>query len=127
MSKGVNNVTVLGYVGRAPEVKATQSGALVATFSLATNEKRKKDDQWVDATEWHNIVAFGKLAEVIREFVRKGSHLYISGRLRTVSWDDKSGVKRYRTAIHADEIILLDSKENGAFSEPPTDAYAGDF
>lgn len=127
MSKGVNSASVLGYVGRAPEIKATKSGALVASFSLATNEKRKKDDKWVDFTEWHSVVAFGKLAEIIREFVAKGSHLYVTGKLRTVSWEDAQNVKRYRTSIHADEIILLDSKEGSAYAEPPADAYAGDF
>ena len=127
MSKGVNCATVLGYVGRAPEIRATRSGETVASFSVATSEKRKKGDGWEEATEWHSVVSFGKLAEIVREFVRKGSHLYITGKLRTVSWEDDHQIKRYRTSIQASEIILLDTKDATAASEPPPDVYEAAF
>jgi single stranded DNA-binding protein len=98
-----------------PEVKYTPSGVVVAKLSLATNERFKdKNDQWQDRTEWHNIVAWQRLAEIVGEYVRKGTQLYIEGKLQTTSWQDRqSGEKKYRTEIVARDIILLGSRENG--------------
>lgn len=109
MAKGVNKVFLLGNVGKDPEIRSTPSGTIVASFSLATAE-RAKDPQgnWQDRTEWHNLVAFNRTAEIIRDYVKKGTQLFIEGKIQTRSWDDKdSGQKRYRTEILVNEMSLL--------------------
>ena len=109
MAKGVNKVILLGNVGKDPEIRATGGGTTVASFTLATAE-RTKDQQgnWTDKTEWHNLVAYGRTAEIVRDYVKKGKELFIEGRLQTRSWDDKeSGQKKYRTEIIVNEMTLL--------------------
>jgi single-strand DNA-binding protein len=109
MSKTVNKVLLLGNVGKDPEIASTNGGTLVAKFSLATSERFKdKQGEWQDRTEWHNLVAYARGAEILRDYVRKGSKLYVEGRLTTRSWDDKeSGKKIYRTEIVVGDISLL--------------------
>src|SRR5215471_3424671 len=109
MAKSVNKVILIGNLGKDPEIKYTPSGTAVAKFSLATNERYKdKSGEWQDRTEWHNIVAWQRLAEIVGEYVKKGNKLYIEGRLQTSSWDDKeSGQKKYRTEIIASDVVLL--------------------
>jgi single-strand DNA-binding protein len=109
MAKGVNKVFLLGNVGKDPEIRTTAGGMTVATFSLATAD-RAKDAQgnWTDKTEWHNLVAFQRTAEIIRDYVKKGSQIFIEGKIQTRSWDDKeSGQKKYRTEILINELSLL--------------------
>ncbi len=116
MAKSVNKVILLGNVGKDPEIRSTPGGTMVANFTLATSE-RQKDAQgnWQDRTEWHNLVAFGRTAEIIRDYVKKGSKLFIEGKIQTRSWDDKeSGQKRYRTEIIVNDLSLLSSREEGA-------------
>jgi single-strand DNA-binding protein len=115
MAKSVNKVILLGNVGKDPEVKFLPSGSAVANFSIATSERFKdKGGEWQDRTEWHNLVAFGKVAEIIRDYVKKGSKLYIEGGLRTTSWDDKtSGQKRYKTEIVVADLSLLSGRGEG--------------
>jgi len=115
MAKSVNKVILVGNVGQDPEVKYTPSGVPVARVSLATNERFKDaNDQWQDRTEWHSIVAWQRLAEIVGEYVRKGMKLYIEGKLQTTSWQDRqSGEKKYRTEIVARDLVLLGSRENG--------------
>ena len=115
MAKSVNKVILVGNVGQDPEVKYTPSGVPVARVSLATNERFKdRNEQWQDRTEWHSIVAWQRLAEIVGEYVRKGSKLYVEGKLQTSTWEDKqTGEKRYRTDIVAREILLLSPRENG--------------
>ena len=118
MAKSVNKVILLGNVGKDPEMRSTGGGTLVANFTLATSD-RQKDAQgnWQDRTEWHNIVAFTRLAEIIRDYVKKGSKLYVEGKIQTRSWDDKeTGAKRYRTEIIANDISLLSGREEGSSS-----------
>ncbi len=119
MPKSVNKVILVGNVGKDPEVKYTPSGTPVAKFSLATNEKYKdRSDEWQERTEWHNIVAWQRLAEIVGEYVKKGAKLYIEGKLQTSSWDDReNGTKKYRTEIVARDLVLLGSHENGGDSE----------
>src|SRR5437016_7842637 len=115
MAKSVNKVILVGNLGKDPEVKYTPSGTPVAKFSLATNEGYKdKSGQWQDRTEWHNIVAWQRLAEIVGEYVKKGSKVYIEGRLQTSSWDDKeTGQKKYKTEIIANELVLLSGRGEG--------------
>lgn len=112
MAKSVNKVILIGNLGKDPEVKFTPSGTAVAKFSLATNERYKdKSGEWQDRTEWHNIVAWQRLAEIVGEYVKKGNKLYIEGRLQTSSWEDKqSGEKKYRTEIVAQDLVLLSGR-----------------
>uniref|UniRef100_E6PZN6 Single-stranded DNA-binding protein (SSB) (Helix-destabilizing protein) n=1 Tax=mine drainage metagenome TaxID=410659 RepID=E6PZN6_9ZZZZ len=112
MAKSVNKVILLGNVGKDPEVKVLPSGQPVANFSIATSD-RYKDQQgnFQDRTEWHNITAYGKLAEIVRDYVKKGNKLYVEGRLTTRSWDDKETNKKvYRTEIVVNDISLLSGR-----------------
>lgn len=117
MAKSVNKVILIGNLGKDPEVKFTPSGVPVAKFSLATNEnyKDKASGEWKERTEWHNIVAWQRLAEIVGEYVKKGSKVYIEGRIQTSSWEDKqSGEKKYRTEIVANDLMLLSGRGEGA-------------
>ena len=116
MPKSVNKVILVGNVGKDPEVKYSPSGTPIAKFSLATNEKYKdRSDEWQERTEWHNIVAWQRLAEIVGEYVKKGAKLYIEGKLQTSSWEDReSGTKKYRTEIVARDLVLLGSHENSS-------------
>jgi len=122
--KSINKVTLIGHVGKQPEVRYTQGGAPVANFSLATNEYwTTNTGERGERTEWHRIVAWRKLAEFCQEYIQKGSYLYIEGRIQTRSYDDRDGVKRYITEITANEIGLLDKRAAG---EPSTSAGTGE-
>jgi single-strand DNA-binding protein len=115
MAKSVNKVILLGNVGKDPEIRSTSGGTMVANFTLATSD-RQKDAQgnWQDRTEWHNLVAFTRLAEIVRDYVKKGSKLFVEGKIQTRSWDDKeSGQKRYRTEIIVNDISLLSGRDEG--------------
>jgi single-strand DNA-binding protein len=115
MAKSVNKVILVGHLGKDPEVKYTPSGTPVAKFSLATNERYKdKEGNWQDRTEWHNIVAWQRTAEIVGEYCKKGSQVYLEGRLRTDSWDDKqTGQKKYRTEIVVNDLVLLGGRSEG--------------
>jgi single-strand DNA-binding protein len=109
MAKGVNKVFLLGNVGKDPEIRTTPNGMTVASFSLATAERAKgADGQWADKTEWHNLVCFQRTAEIVRDYVKKGTQIFVEGKIQTRSWDDKtSGEKKYRTEILVNELSLL--------------------
>ena len=111
----MQRVTLIGYLGRDPEVKYSQRGTAIAQFSVATSERwRNKDGELQEHTEWFAVKAFGRRAEIVGEYLHKGSHAYIEGRKRTESWDDKqSGAKHFRDFVYADRIEFLDSKGNG--------------
>ncbi len=114
--KSLNKVTLIGNLGKEPELSYTASGVAVAKFSIATNERWKDQEGNVqERTEWHNIVAWRKLAEICGQYLKKGSKVYLEGKLQTRSWDDKNtGVKRYTTEVIADDLIMLDAKGMGA-------------
>jgi len=118
MAKGVNKVILLGNVGKDPEIRTTQGGMTVASFSLATAERAKdQTGNWTDKTEWHNLVAFQRTAEIVRDYVKKGTQVYIEGKIQTRSWDDKeSGQKKYRTEILVNDLQLLGGRGEGASS-----------
>lgn len=126
MGKSVNSVTLLGNVGQPPESKTTQTGTSLTTVSIATNERQKKGETYVDHVEWHSVVFFGRLAEIAKQYLRKGSKLYVSGHLRTSSWEDETQTKRFRTSIIAEELVLLDSKDAQQYA-PPAEAYSEAF
>ncbi|MEW6060929.1 MAG: single-stranded DNA-binding protein [Bacteroidota bacterium] len=108
MSRSLNKVMLIGNLGKDPELKYTPSGVAVATFSVATSEQWKdQDGNTQERTEWHNIVAWRKLAEIVGEYLKKGKKVYVEGKLQTRNYE-KDGVKRYITEIVADQIIMLD-------------------
>src|SRR5271155_4047047 len=115
MARSVNKIILLGNVGKDPEFRAAASGTTVASFSLATTDRAKDaSGNWSDRTEWHNLVAFQRTAEIVRDYVKKGSKLYIEGKIQTRSWDDKtSGEKKYRTEIIINDLSLLSGRGEG--------------
>ena len=112
MANGLNKVLLIGNLGQDPEVKYSHSGLAIATLSLATAEswRDKETGQRETKTEWHRICAFGKLAEIMGEYLIKGKQVYIEGRLQTRSWEDKDGIKRYTTEVVASQMLMLGSK-----------------
>ena len=122
--KSLNKVTLIGNLGKDPELSYTPSGVAVAKFSVATGERWKdQEGNLQEHTEWHNIVAWRKLAEICGQYLKKGSKVYLEGKLQTRSWDDKNtGVKRYTTEIIADDLIMLDSKGGGGSSSDAMDS-----
>jgi single-strand DNA-binding protein len=111
----MQKVLLIGNLGRDPEVKYSQQGTAIAQFSVATTERRKdKDGELQEHTEWFAVKAFNRQAEIVGEHLHKGSRIYLEGRKRTESWDDKqTGGKRYRDLVYADRIEFLDSKGSG--------------
>ena len=114
MSRSLNKVMLIGNLGRDPELRYTAGGTPVADFSVATTERWKgSDGEFQEHTEWHNIVVWRRLAEVAGEYLRKGSRVYVEGKIRTRSWDGQDGQKRYKTEVMADTFIMLDARESG--------------
>ncbi len=107
---GVNKVILIGNLGADPEVRHLQNGASVANFRIATSEtyKDKQTGEKREQTEWHSLVAWRGLAEIAEKYLRKGSKIYVEGKLRTRQWQDKDGITRYSTEVHVDELTMLD-------------------
>src|SRR5579864_6341136 len=131
MARGINKVILIGNLGRDPEVRYTPSGLAVANLTLATSEswKDKQTGEPVERTEWHRIVMYQRLAEIAGEYLKKGSKVYIEGRIQTRKWQDKNtGQDRYTTEIVANELQMLDSKgssaSDGAFEKQTAPAAA---
>jgi single-strand DNA-binding protein len=118
MARGVNKVILIGNLGQDPETKAMPSGTTVANLRIATSEswKDKQSGEMKEQTEWHSVAMFGRLAEVAGEYLRKGSQVYIEGRLRTRKWQDKSGNDRYTTEIVANDMQMLGGRGGGSGS-----------
>ena len=115
MARSLNKVMLIGNLGRDPELKATPSGSQVATFSIATNRKWKdKNSEWQEDTQWHNIVAWGQQAEFIATYLKKGSRLFVEGRLTHRSWEDQGGQKKYITEVVLESFVTLDPAPEGA-------------
>jgi single-strand DNA-binding protein len=125
--KSVNKVILLGNIGQPPETRTLRSGTLLTTASLATNERIKKGEEWKDHAEWHSVLFYGRLAEVARDYMRKGSKVYVEGKLRTTSWEDDAGVKHWRTNVIAHELALLDGKDGSQRAAAPDEAYEAAF
>ncbi len=143
MARGVNKVIIIGNLGQDPDTRYMPSGSAVTNLRVATNEswKDKQTGEQKDRTEWHTVAMFGRLAEISAEYLRKGSQVYIEGKLRTRKWQDKQGNDRYTTEIVADEMQMLggrsgagapamndrgDSADSGD-SRPPPRSSADDF
>jgi single-strand DNA-binding protein len=116
MARGVNKVILIGHLGADPETKSMPSGTSVANLRVATSEsyKDKQTNEWQERTEWHRVAMFDRLAEIAGESLRKGSQVYIEGRLRTRKWQDKQGNDRYSTEIVANEMQMLGGRGGGA-------------
>jgi single-strand DNA-binding protein len=127
---GINKAIIVGRLGRDPEVRYTPSGVAVANFSVATSEEWKDKDsgEKKERTEWHRIVAFGKLGEICGEYLAKGKQVYIEGRIQTRDWEDQNGVKRYTTEIVASQMQMLGTKEDATVVRteiPPVAEFTG--
>lgn len=134
MARGINKVILIGNLGADPEVRYMPSGGGVANISLATTDswKDKQSGEQQERTEWHRVVFFGRLGEIAGEYLKKGSKVYVEGRLQTRKWQDKNGVERYTTEIIGNDMQMLDSRgSNAGFgdsnqqSAPPQAAPAG--
>lgn len=115
----VNKVILLGNVGKDPDVRYPQQGQCVASFTLATSERYSTANGPAERTEWHNIVVWGKQAEIVEKYVRKGTKLYIEGKLRTRQWEDRNAIKRYVTEVYADTFELLGSRPQAGDPQAP--------
>ena len=135
MARGVNKVILIGNLGKDPEVRYMPSGGAVTNITVATSEswKDKQSGQQQERTEWHNVVFFNRLAEIVGEYCRKGSKVFIEGSLRTRKWQDKSGNDRYTTEIVAGEMQMLDSKggsgggSSGGFDQSQGQSQGGGY
>lgn len=128
MARSLNKAMLIGNVGKDPEVKLLGSGSAVANFTLATSERFKdKSGEFQERTEWHSLVAYQRLAEIVRDYVKKGSKLYVEGRIQTRSWDDQqSGQKRYKTEIVVNDLVLLSGRgdgESGGYTRSGSSSY----
>ena len=130
MARGVNKVILIGNLGNDPEVRYTPGGSAVASVSLATSEtwRDKQSGELQDRTEWHRVVFFNRLAEIVGEYLHKGSKIYVDGSLRTRKWQDKSGAERYTTEIIANEMHMLDNRVGGTKEKfaPPMHDHHGE-
>lgn len=117
-TRGVNKVILVGNLGNDPEMRYMPSGGAVANLSVATSEswKDKNSGEMVEKTEWHRVVMFNRLAEIAGEYLRKGSKIYVEGRLQTRKWQDQNGMDRYTTEIVGNEMQMLDSRGSGSTS-----------
>jgi single-strand DNA-binding protein len=115
MARGINKVIIVGNLGQDPDTKAMPSGMTVCNLRIATSEswKDKQTGEMKEQTEWHSVAMFGRLAEIAGEYLRKGSQVYIEGRLRTRKWQDKQGNDRYTTEVVANEMQMLGSRGGG--------------
>jgi single-strand DNA-binding protein len=120
--KGLNRVTLIGNLGKDPEMKFTPQGTAVGKFPIATTRSFKgKDGQWQEQTDWHNVVVWEGLAKIAGDYLKKGSRVYIEGRLQTRSWDDKqSGQKRYMTEVVATDLVMMGGRGEGGGGDYPS-------
>jgi single-strand DNA-binding protein len=129
MARGVNKAILIGNLGRDPEIRYSPSGAAVATVSIATTDswKDKQTGEQQERTEWHRVVFFGRLAEIVGEYLKKGSQVYVEGRIQTRKWQDKEGNDRYTTEVVANEMQMLGGRGGGTGTGGgPSDDYNQD-
>jgi single-strand DNA-binding protein len=115
MARSLNKVMLIGNLGSDPEIKYAANGNAIASIRIATAESRKnRDGEWEDTTEWHRVVMFGRQAELCKDYLKKGSKIYVEGRLQTRSWEDQSGQRHYATEIVGFNMLMLDSRSQDA-------------
>ncbi len=124
--RGINKVVLIGNLGRDPDVQMIEGDIPVAKFSLATTEVRKINGRVTPETEWHSVVLWRGLAELAQKYLRKGSQVYVEGKLRTRNWEDKDKIRRYHTDIIADNLIILDKKKDSNYSSTNDDITVDD-
>ena len=125
MSRGLNKVQIIGHLGKDPEMRYTPSGKPVTTFSVAVSRSwNSADGERHNETEWFNVVAWGNLAEICKQYLLKGQQVYIEGRLQTRRWDDKEGVKHTSVEVVANEMIMLDRRDSNNHSQEVDGASA---
>ena len=128
MARGLNKVMVIGHVGRDPEMRYIPSGKPVTSFSVATSRSwTNSEGERRQETEWFNVVAWGNLAEICKQHIRKGQQVYVEGRLQTRSWEDHEGKKRFRTELVANEMILLGDRRGASEAVESTDEGEEEF
>ena len=129
MSRGINKVILVGNLGQDPETRNMPSGGAVTNISVATSEqwKDKQTGDQNERTEWHKVAFFGRLAEIAAEYLRKGSQVYVEGKLRTRKWQDRDGSDRWTTEVIADELQMLGSQESTGVAERGTKPAAGSY
>jgi single-strand DNA-binding protein len=110
MARGLNKVLLIGRLGADPEIRYTADGTAVANFRMATNRPVKRGEQWEEETDWHRVVAWKRLAEICGQYLNKGSQVFVEGQLRTRSWDDQDGNKRYITEVVAKDLQMLGAR-----------------
>jgi single-strand DNA-binding protein len=127
MARGINKVILIGHLGQDPEVRALPSGSSIANLRIATTEswKDKQSGEFKEQTEWHTVVLFGRTAEVAAEYLKKGSQVFIEGRLRTRKWQDKTGNDRYSTEIVGNDMQMLGGRGQGGGGEGGRQASGG--
>ena len=129
MSRGVNKVILVGNLGQKPEMRYTATQSAVANLSIATTEswKDKESGEMRDKTEWHRVVYFGKLAEIVEKYLDKGSSVYVEGKLQTRKWQDKNGADRWTTEIVGSELTMLGSRSSGSNNSMASDQSESPF
>ncbi len=126
MSRGLNKLMIIGHLGRDPEMRYTPSGRPVTTFSVATTRTwHSSDGERHEETEWFNVVAWGSLAEICNQHLRKGQQVYIEGRIQTRRWEDAEGTKHFTTEVVAKEMIMLGDRKETPAPEPPQPSDPG--
>ncbi len=127
MARGVNKAIIVGNLGRDPEVRYSASGSAIANVTVATTDswKDRQSGERQERTEWHRVVFFNRLAEIAGEYLKKGSQVYIEGRIQTRKWEDKDGNDRWTTEIVANEMQMLGSRGGGEMQDAPTQNYGG--
>ncbi len=131
MATGLNRVSLIGNLGKDPEVRFTQSGTSVGNLRIGVTERRKEGEEYKDHTEWVSVVCFGKTAENASKYLQKGRQVFVEGRLQTRSWEDKSGQTKYTTEVIATQLLFLGSGPNQAtgssgFSRPDSSSSLGE-
>ncbi len=127
MSRSVNKAIIVGNLGSDPEIRTTSGGSRVATLSVATNRRwQGKSGEMQEDTQWHRVVVWNRLAEIVEQYVKKGDRVYVEGRIQYRQWEDQQGQKRYTTEIVANDLMMLGGRGEGSFEMQKAPSYGGE-
>jgi single-strand DNA-binding protein len=127
MSRSVNKAIIVGNLGSDPEIRSTSGGSRVATVSVATNRRwTNRTGEMQEDTQWHRVVAWNKLAEIVEQYLKKGDRIYVEGRIQYRQWEDQNGQKRYSTEIVANDLVMLGGRGEGAFEYQKAPSHGGE-